>query len=104
MRLGTPCVACGQQSPHEGKCGNLCLQVLNKSGTSYTPKALPNFHILCDWGRLGLSATSTERICCFPGAHPKQDKLLTGDNRWGGSLGACSGQPAWPAELLRGLS
>ncbi len=58
--------------------------MLNKRGDCYVPRSLPNFHILRGWGRKGLSIDGTERICCFPGAYPEQDRLLTGDNRCAG--------------------
>ena len=61
-----------------------CPQVLSKREDCYEPRCLPNFHILRDWGRKGFAKKSgAERICCFPGAEPQQDKLLTGDNRCG---------------------
>jgi len=68
-----------------------CPQVLSKSGNSYEPRCLTNFHILRDWGRKGFSKDGTERICCFPGAEPQQDKLLTGDNRCAAAgMGRCA--------------
>lgn len=59
-----------------------CPQVLNKRGDCWDPRVLRNFHVLKDWGRKGLAKDGRERVCCFPGAYPKQDRLLMGDNRW----------------------
>lgn len=78
--------------------------MLSKGGGGYRLQALPNFHILKDWGRKGLANDGTERICCFPEAHPQQDRLLTGDNRWvqemvqvGGVRRAASRSGRWGA-------
>ncbi|KAI7843745.1 hypothetical protein COHA_002643 [Chlorella ohadii] len=73
------------------------LQVLSKREDCYEPRCLPNFHILRDWGRKGFAKKSgAERICCFPGAEPQQDKLLTGDNRLLWML--VEGEPWSPAD------
>lgn len=79
------------------------LQVLDAEEGGYTPQCLPDFHVLKDWGRLGLTAGGRERVCCFPGADPCQDKLLVGDNRCTeeGGQGDRVGEEGLPGALSR---
>ncbi|KAL4422645.1 hypothetical protein ABPG75_008842 [Micractinium tetrahymenae] len=76
---------------------SIVLQVLDRKGEAYTPRALHDFNILTDWGRKGRTKGGRAAARTLPLAHHREGSAVKGSN---GGAGGDAGAAAIPPNLL----